>query len=102
MIHHTNKLFPKIRCLESNDDQEYVKQLALSSLNTLLTLSQSKGVKCEVDIELIVSSLKTTTNPRTQRETLILLCHTAHLVPVRLLFLFQINFCLTKCFCRAN
>jgi hypothetical protein len=60
-----------------------VKQLALSSLNTLLVLSHQKGVSCQVDIELIVNSLKATSNPRTQRETLVLLCHVAHLVPVR-------------------
>jgi len=59
-----------------------VKQLTLSSLNTLLVLSESKGITCQVDIELIVNSLKATTNPRTQRETLVLLCHIAHLVPV--------------------
>ncbi|CAB3368383.1 Hypothetical predicted protein [Cloeon dipterum] len=72
-------------CLESVDDQEYVKQLTLTSLNILLAVSEAKGNTCALDIELIVNSLKSTTNPRTQRETLVLLCHTAHLVPDNLM-----------------
>ncbi|XP_059477980.1 HEAT repeat-containing protein 1 [Neocloeon triangulifer] len=72
-------------CVEGEEDEEYAKQLALGSLNSLLAINEEAGLKCQVDIELIVNSLKSSSNPQTQREALVLLCHTAHMVPENLL-----------------
>lgn len=76
------------KCLDFEDQSsllEYTKQLCLSCILNCCTMTKNDSEKCKVsehlNLELIVSTMRLSTNQQTQHHALILLSNCAQMVP---------------------